>query len=62
MKKILFLFTQEELEVLLVLALLKFCSANDKICDDVLSLYADQWIDSNLRSKFKPIMKKKIEH
>ena len=29
----------------LVLALLKFCSANDKICDDVLSLYADQWID-----------------
>ena len=44
----------------LVLALLKFCSANDKICDDVLSLYADQWIDSNLRSKFKPIMKKKL--
>ena len=44
----------------LVLALLKFCSANDKICDDVLSLYADEWIDSNLRSKFKPIMKKKL--
>ena len=26
----------------LVLALLKFCSVNDKICDDVLALYADQ--------------------
>lgn len=44
----------------LVLALLKFCSANDKICDDVLTLYADQWLDPKLKLKFKPIMKKKI--
>ena len=44
----------------LVLALLKFCSVNDKICDDVLALYADQWIDSKLKMKFRPVIKKKI--
>ena len=44
----------------LVLALLRFCSVNDKICDDVLSLYADKWIEKELSLKFKPKIKKKF--
>ena len=44
----------------LVLSLLKFCSEDDIICDDVLHDHLDKWIKFDLNKKFKPIMQKKI--
>jgi hypothetical protein len=44
----------------LVLSLLKYCSSDDIVCDDVLNDHSDKWLTMNLKEKFKPIIEKKL--